>query len=417
MASLGEGPLAGVRILDVTRILSGPFGSQVLADLGADVVKVEDPVKGDETRGYPPFYPKGVSHYFAAINRNKQSVAVDLRRPEGQQVVRRLVGAADVLLENFRPGRMAAWGLGYDDVRAANPRIIYCSISGFGPDGPLSGRVAFDIVTQAMAGAMSINGQPDGDPLRLGLPIGDLIGGLNAALGILAALRERDATGRGQLVDVSLFDGVLGLLGYLAQRYFLTGASPPRTGSQHLSLAPYGVFRVQDGHVVIAILVDSFWPKLCQALGAPELIEDDRFATNADRVANRSVLTAILESHLTRHPQATWEARFEAAGIPYAPIQTVGEALEHPQADHRRMVERVDHPTEGPMRVLGRPIKLSQHRDPPPLLPPPLLGQQTRSVLREWGGYADGDVDELDRQGVLAAPPEPPAPRAGGGAS
>jgi crotonobetainyl-CoA:carnitine CoA-transferase CaiB-like acyl-CoA transferase len=400
MRQTGWGPLAGIRVLDVTRILSGPFGGMILADLGADVVHLEQPGVGDETRTYPPFYPAGESHYFVSVNRNKRSIAVDLRTAEGQDILRRLARAADVLLENFRPGTMARWGLDWPALSAENPRLVYCSVSGFGQTGPLRDKVSFDIVTQAMSGAMSVTGEP-GAPMRSGIPMGDLIGGLYGAIGILSALMERERTGRGQYIDLALHDGMLTLLGYLAGRYFLTGESPGAMGSHHLSLVPYGVYRCRDGHLVIAILVESFWPKLCAAMGVPELADDPRFRTNQDRLAHRAEVTEALEAVLMQRTVAEWTERFEAANIPFAPILSVGEALEHPQTVARGMVETVDHPTAGRMRTVGRALKFSAHEPAPPVAPAPLLGQHTAEVLAEWAGVPASAVEDWHRRGVV----------------
>lgn len=399
---LKAGPLANVRVLDCTRILSGPYGGMILADLGAEVIKIEEPIAGDETRSYPPHYPAGESHYFTQINRNKKSVTINLKTGEGQALFQQLALNADVILENFRPGTMAGWQLGYDHLKVLNPRLVYCSVSGFGQDGPLRDKVSFDIVTQAMSGAMSVTGEPGGVPLRMGIPVGDLIGGLYGAIGILAALHEREMTGQGQFIDLSLHDAMLSLLGYFAGRYFLTGQSPVAMGSAHLSLVPYGVYRCQNGHVVIAILVESFWPKLCQAIGHPKLADDPRFRTNADRLAHRDVLTKTLESILAERPMAEWEPRFQAENVPYAPILTVGEALEHPHTQARQMVETVEHPTIGPLRLVSRPIKFSAHGDQPPLAPPPVLGEHTAEVL---GSLKEMDADRLDdyeRRGIIS---------------
>jgi len=280
------GPLQGVRVIDLTRVLAGPFCTQSLGDLGAEVLKIEPPGGGDETRRFPPFVA-GESHYFLGINRNKKSLVIDLQQPAGADILRRLVTKADILVENYRPGVMKRLGLGYERLAEINPRLVYCAISGFGMTGPLSDKPSFDIVTQALTGALSINGERGHMPVKLGIPLGDMVGGVFGPMAILAALHERTQTGRGRLIDISLYDGLIGMLGYFAQLAFLTGEDPPPMGSSHPNIVPYGSFPASDGYIIIAVLSESFWGKLCEALDRPNLARDPRFASPTGRRDHR----------------------------------------------------------------------------------------------------------------------------------
>lgn len=393
------GPLAGLRVLDLTRVLAGPMASQILGDLGAEVIKVEPPGKGDETRGFAPF-AGGESHYFVGLNRGKRSLVLDLRQPEGSAILRRLAAASDVLIENFRPGVMNRLGLGPAALMEVNPRLIYCAISGFGQTGPLRDKPSFDIVTQALTGVLSVNGQEGAPPVRLGLPIGDMSGGLFGAIAILAALHERNATGRGRPIDVSLYDGTMSLLGYLAQLAFVTGRDPAPMGSRHPSVVPYDGFPAKDGTIIIACLADRFWPKLCAALGCPEMGADPRYATMALRQAHRAEIEPRIAAITATRTVAEWEERLAAHDVPHAPVLGVLAALSHPHAIARRMVEEVEHPTAGILRLLGRPVKFPG-AEQPPLRPPPLLGEHGDAVLREVLGLSEADVARLREAGVL----------------
>lgn len=393
------GPLEGVRVVDLTRVLAGPFATMILADLGAEVLKVEPPGTGDETRTYHPFV-SSESHYFLALNRNKKSLVIDLKHPEGLKILQDLVRASDILIHNFRPGVMERLGLGYESLAQLNPGLIYCSISGFGLSGPLRDKPSFDIVTQAMSGAMSVNGEPGGPPVKLGIPLGDMVGGIFGSISVLAALQERHRTGRGRHVDISLFDGMLGMLGYLAQLYFVTGQSPGRVGSGHHNLVPYGVFPASDGYIVIACLTQQFWLNLCRAIDRPDLADDPRYLTYQDRLRNRHELDAELSAITRTRTAAEWVERFDAYDVPNAPILSVGQALEHPHAAAREMVVRVSHPAVGSLRLVGRPIKYVGAPQAP-LKPPPLLGEHTREVLVDILGYTPEQVHRLEAQGVV----------------
>jgi len=393
------GPLRGVRVIDLTRVLAGPFATQNLGDFGAEVLKIEPPGGGDETRRFPPFVD-GESHYFLGINRNKKSLVVDLQKPAGAEILRRLVSTADILVENYRPGVMDRLGLGYEALSSLNPRLIYCAISGFGLSGPLRDKPSFDIVTQAMTGALSINGERGRMPVKLGIPLGDMVGGVFGPIAILAALHERHATGKGRLIDVSLHDGLIGMLGYFAQLAFITGEDPPPMGSSHPNIVPYGSFPASDGSIIIAVLSESFWGKLCDALDRPDLAAEPRFASPALRRQHRDeVDNAIAEVTRTR-TVAEWQARLAAADVPNAPVLGVTAALAHPHTLARDMVVETEHATIGPMRVIGRPVKFPGMKQRP-VTAPPTLGQHTASVLRDELGYSDAEIAILRADGVI----------------
>ena len=393
------GPLYGLRVLDLTRVLAGPFLTQMLGDLGAEILKVETPGKGDETRTFAPLRD-GESHYFVALNRNKKSLVIDLQRPAGADLLRRLAAQSDVLVENFRPGVMDRLGLGWEALSALNPRLVYCAVSGFGLSGPLRDKPSFDIVTQAMGGALSVNGEAGREPVKLGLPLGDMVGGVFGSVGVLAALHERHATGRGRLVDIGLHDGMLGMLGYLAQRYFFTGTDPRPVGTGHPSIVPYGSFPASDGSVIIACLTQSFWGRLCTAIGLPELAEDPRFVSNDARLQRRAEVDALIADATRRRTVADWVERLGAADVPHAPVLGVGAALDHPHSRARDMVVEAMHPRLGPIPLVGRPIKFPGSPQAP-LAPPPVLGEHTAQVLRERLGLDDATIDALRREGVI----------------
>ena len=406
------GPLDGVRVLDLSRVLTGPFCSMILADLGAEVWKIEELRHGDQTRSIPP-YVAGESHYYMAINRNKKSLAVDLKQPEGRDIALGLAAKADVVLENFRPGVMERLGLGYDRLRADNPGLIVCSITGFGQAGPMSDKPSFDLVTQALSGVMSINGEPDGPPTKLGIPLGDVGGGLWGAIAVLAALQHRNATGEGLHVDLSLLDGLIGLLGYLAEIYLVTGESPGQVGSSHHNIVPYGRYPVKDGHIVLALHVGGFWRNFCRAAGRPELIEDARFKTTADRHRNRSMLEPIVVEILGRKTMDEWHAIFDAGDVPHAPVNSVGQALTQPAVASRGLVKSTDHPRAGKVDVVGSPIQFLGDPFVMDWRAAPMLGAESATILQEVLGYAPDRVEALLRDGIIERPDEPPEPGQG----
>ena len=373
--------LEGVRVIDLTAYLSGPYCSMILADHGADVIKIERPKVGDEARRMPPFI-NGESAPFMLWNRNKRSVALDLKDGRDRALCLELVREADVFIENFKPGVADRLGLGYDALAALNPRLIYCSISGFGQTGPYRARGGFDLMVQAMSGIMSVNGPEDGPPHRVPMAIADIGAGMFAAIGILAALQARTRTGRGQQVDTALYDAALSFGLYEAAHFFATGENPPRLGQAHRASAPYQVFRTSDGWVTIGANTQALWAKFCEVIGKGELAGDTRFRDNAGRVANRPALAALVQDALAAGTTREWMARFEAAEIPAGPVQTYDQVFADPQVQARSMAAEIEHPSAGKTRTLGIPVKLS---DTPGALrrPAPKLGEHTEEVLSD----------------------------------
>ncbi|KHL01502.1 formyl-CoA transferase [Sinomonas humi] len=386
-------------VLDLSRILSGPFATMTLADLGADVIKIEQPGQGDDTRHWGPPFQGGQAAYFLSVNRNKRSLAVDLKSPEGLAAVRRLALKADVIVENFRPGTAERLGLGYEELSAANPGLVYASISGYGQTGPESGRAGYDAIAQARSGIMSVTGETDGAPVRVGVSSADLVAGTWAVIGILAALHEKTRTGQGQWVDISLLDGSVSWLTYVASGFFASGETPRRYGSAHPTIAPYQAFPTSDGFVMVAVGNDSLWRKFAAALGRPELADDDRFTTNPLRVAHRDELIPLLEQEFQGATTAEWVARLDAAGVPVGPIQTVDQALADPQVLARGMVAEVEHPEAGTLKVVNCPVRLT--RTPASVrMPPPLLGQHSDEILT-GAGLSATDIGRLHAQGAV----------------
>ncbi len=395
--------LAGVRVLDLSRMLAGPYGSLLLADLGAEVIKIEEPEGGDPMRAMgPPFLGDGgdESAYFLAINRNKQSVALDLERPEGREVFLDLCRVADVVWENFRPGVMARLGCDPRLLREVNPRLVVCSISAFGQSGPYRDWPAFDLALQAMGGAMSLTGEEGRPPARMGLPMGDLAGGMFGALAVAGALVQRARTGEGAVIDLSLLDCQLSLLTYVAQYYWADGRVPGRVGSGHLSVVPYQAFPTKDGDLVVAVFAEKFWAAFCRAVERPELAQDPRFASNVKRVEHKAELVPLLEALFPARPTAEWLARMQREGVPAAPINRVDQVLADPQVLLREMVVELDHPKLGTVKTLGTPIKPA---GAPPFrpAPPPALGEHTEPVLRGLLGYSAERLESLRARRVI----------------
>lgn len=393
-----RGALAGLRVIDLTRVLGGPYCTQWLADHGADVIKVEPP-QGDETRGWGPPFRGDAASYFIGVNRNKRALALDLAQPAGRAVLLRLLEGADVLVENFRPGTLEKWGLGYEEVLAPRfPRLVYCRVSGFGADGPLGGLPGYDAAIQACAGLMSVNGDPATGPLRIGIPIVDLGTGLAAAIGILLALYERERSGRGQFVDATLYDTAVALLHPQAANWFLSGEPPKLIGNAHPNIAPYDKFRTSTCEIFLAVGNDRQFARLCAVLGRPELARDPRFATNADRNRHRQELRAQLEELLAGYDGRALCDRLLREGIPAGPVLTVPEVLEHPHTRHRGMVAEL-----GDYRGTGIALKLS--RTPGAVRrPPPHFAQDSRQILRE-AGYSEQEIEMLVAEGVVPERP------------
>ena len=392
------GPLVGVRVLECAQIMAGPTCGALLADLGADVIKVEKIPGGDDARAYREPRIGGVSAPFLVMNRNKRGIALDFKRPEGREALLRLADSADVLVENYRPGTLDKLGLGWEVLHARRPALIYCSISGYGLTGPMGGGGGFDLVAQAFAGLMSITGEPGRPPAKVGSSVADLNAGLLAASGILAAYIHRLKTGEGQRVDTSLMEAALHQTGWHASVWFATGASPGPLGSGHVLTAPYQSFRTRDGWIVIGGANQANWARICDVLGHPGWKHDPRFADGSARMANLPALVEAMETALGARDSAHWLAAFESAGVPAGPVQSIGEALSHPQTLARGMVVDLEHPVAGPTRALGPPIKLSatpthvaRHA--------PSLGEHTREVLREHG-WADAEIDALLASGA-----------------
>jgi formyl-CoA transferase len=374
-------PLQGIRVLDLSRVLAGPYCTMVLGDLGADVIKVESP-EGDETRGWGPPFAEGESAYYLCVNRNKRSIVVDFKTEQGRSTLRQLIQKSDVLVENFRPGTLARFALDFESASTLNPFLIYCSISGFGQTGPLRDKPGYDFMIQAMGGLMSITGEPDGEPMKVGVAVADLFAGQNAVIAILAALQARTLTGRGQHLDISLFDSQLGMLANVASNYLISGSLPKRYGNAHANIVPYQSFQASDEWFTVAVGNDRQFERFCDVIGNPELAHDPRFVTNAGRVENRDALISILKPILLTRYANDWLSALEAAGIPCGPINTLDKVFAEPQAAERGMLIRMEHSSIGDLRLVGSPLKLSdtpvEYR-----FPPPGLGEHTEQILSE----------------------------------
>ena len=378
-------PLAGVRILDLTRVVSGPFCTMLLGDFGADVVKVEEPDRGDESRTYGPPFQGGESAYFLSVNRNKRGIALDLKSSEGRETALALAAQADVVVENFRPGALDRLGLGWEALRAANPSVVLCSISGFGGEGPDAGRPGYDLIVQGEAGVMGITGQPDGPPTKVGTSIADLVTGLYASQAVLAALRLRDTTGEGQRVEVAMLDALASLLTFNAGIYFATGRDPVRRGNAHATIVPYETFEAADGWVNIGVANDKFWSLFCEAAGCLEMRDDPRFAKATARVENRAALMELLVPIVRERRRDDWVASLSAVGVPCGALGSVDEACTAPKLVTRGMVLEAEHPTTGSTWSIASPARFGAMPPPTPR-PAPTLGQHQAEVLQDWLG-------------------------------
>ncbi len=393
------GPLTGLTIVDLTRVLSGPYCTMLLGDMGARVIKVEQPGRGDDTRAWGPPFVGAESAYFLSINRNKESLTLDFKSPEGRRLLEQLILKADVVVENFRPGAMARLGLDYAALAQQHPRLVFCSISGFGQDGPRRDQPGYDAVIQAEGGLMSVTGEPDGRAYRVGVAVTDMVAGLLAANGILLALFARERTGRGQHVDISMLDGVISLLSYHASIHLTTGKESGRVGNRHATIAPYDTFAASDGDLFLAVGNDHQFRRFCPVAGLDHLLADERFETNPRRVANEPALRELIAPVVRRRTRDEWIRELTAAGVPCGAVKTVPEALSDPQVSARRMIEAVEHAVLGSIKVLGTPIKRSDTRSHIRSAPP-VLGQHTDAVLGELGVSA-AEVAALRSRGVV----------------
>jgi formyl-CoA transferase len=392
-------PLSGVRVLDLTRVLAGPFCSMILADLGAEVIKIEEPGKGDDTRSWPPFI-QGEATYFMSVNRNKKSVTLNLKAPAARKIFTDLVKMSDVVLENFRPGTMEKLGLGYATLSKLNKKLVYCAVSGFGESGPEGGRAGYDLIVQAESGLMDITGFADGPPVKMGTSIADLVAGMSAAHGVTLALLARTKTKRGQKVEIGMLDAMAALLTYQAGIYWGTGQKPGRRGNAHPSIVPYEVFKAADAYLTLGVANNSLWDRCCTALGRPELTRDPRFSTEAARVENRATLVPLLNEILGERSADEWMKRLEAAGVPAGRIRTVPEVCESEHLKARGMIQTLQHPKAGRITVMGVPIKL--HATPGQVkTPPPTLGQHTDQVLKALLKMTPAQVAKLHAEGAV----------------
>jgi formyl-CoA transferase len=402
--------LSHLRVLDLTRVLAGPWCTQLLADLGADVIKVERPGSGDDTRGWGPPYLKDAAGndtseaaYYLAANRNKRSVTIDLASADGQALVRKLALQSDIVVENYKAGQLAKYGLDYASLAAADPRVVYCSITGFGVYGPHKDRAGYDFIIQAMAGFMSITGERDdagGGPQKAGVAISDLMTGMYATVAILAALAHREKSGVGQHIDMALFDTMLGMLANMNMNYLTSGVAPGRAGNAHPNIVPYQVFEAADGHIVIAVGNDAQFARFCQLGGRPELAQNARYTRNADRVRHRADLIAALEPMVRAHSKAFWVESLEAAGVPCGPINDLAQAFSDPQVAARDLRIELPHPLAGTLHMAANPIKMSAT---PPVYrrPPPTLGEHTDEVLSTLAGVGADELNRLRAQRVI----------------
>lgn len=388
-------PFEGIRVLDLTRALAGPYCTMMLGDLGADVIKVERPGRGDDSRSWGPPFVGGESAYFLCTNRNKRSVAMNLRSQAGKQALRRLAAVSDVVVENFKTGSLERLGLGYDTLAPLNPRLIWASITGYGPKGPDAGRPGYDFLVQAEAGLMSLNGPVDGEPARVGIPIIDINTGMFAAFAIAAAIRARDLTRQGQRIDLSLLETMLSVLTNVGSNTLIGNLAPQRLGNAHPNIAPYATYRARDRHFALGAANQAQWETLCETIGRKELVDDPRFATNVARMSNVSELESILNATFAERDAAEWIEMLRQAGLPSAPINTVPEAFNLPQAAAREMVLDVEHPSAGEIKLAGFPYKLL-HTPAAVKRPPPLLGEHTVEVLGDLLNYSAAEIAQVE---------------------
>ena len=396
------GPLTGLRVLDLTRVLAGPTCTQMLGDLGAEVIKIERPEAGDDTRGFaPPFVPNTKeSAYFVGVNRNKKSVTLDIAKPEGQAIIHKLLEHCDILVENFKVGALAKYGLGYEQLAKTHPRLIYCSITGFGQTGPYAPRPGYDALIQAMGGVMSLTGEPNGSPQKVGVPVADLFAGLYGCIGILAAVNHRNSTGQGQQIDIGMLDTHVAWLANQGMNYLATGENPPRLGNQHPNIAPYQEFPTKDGYIILAVGNDPTFERFCKAFGQEALLADPRFATNPIRVQNRQLVTDTLTPVMKSKTTAEWIDALEALKIGCGPINTLEQVFADPHVQAREMVVEMAHGSGETVKVIANPVKLSA-TPPSYRSAPPVLGEHTNAVLSDVLKMSAAEIAALKEKGIL----------------
>ena len=396
------GPLSGLRVLDLTRVLAGPTCTQMLGDLGAEVIKIERPEAGDDTRGFaPPFVPNTKeSAYFVGVNRNKKSVTLDIAKPEGQAIIHKLLEHCDILVENFKVGALAKYGLGYEQLAKTHPRLIYCSITGFGQTGPYAPRPGYDALIQAMGGVMSLTGEPNGSPQKVGVPVADLFAGLYGCIGILAAVNHRNNTGQGQQIDIGMLDTHVAWLANQGMNYLATGENPPRLGNQHPNIAPYQEFPTKDGYIILAVGNDPTFERFCKAFGQEALLADPRFATNPIRVQNRQLVTDTLTPVMKSKTTAEWIEALEALKIGCGPINTLEQVFADPHVQAREMVVEMAHGSGETVQVIANPVKLSA-TPPSYRSAPPVLGEHTQDVLTDVLKMSASDIAALKEKGIV----------------
>ena len=395
------GPLDGIRVVDLSRVVVGPYCTMVLGDMGADVIKIEIPGRGDETRMWGPPFVGGESAYYISLNKNKRSLTLDFKKEKGKEILRQLISVSDVLVENYRLGTLEKAGFGYEKMKESNPRIIYCSITGYGPTGPMAHELGVDVVVAAEAGLIGITGEQDRPPSKVGVAITDILTALFAQGAIANALYHREKTGKGQKLDLSLFESQVSTLFNLSQSYLVSGDIPQRWGLAHASIVPYQGFRTKDdAYIMVAVTSERMWEKFCQVMGIPELVRDSRFDENRKRVTNRDQLVPLLEQKIAAGDSDEWISKFRGVGIPCGRVNTMDRVFSHPQIQPRNMVVELDHPTAQKVKLVGVPVKYS--KTPGSVrLPPPLLGQHTDEILSELLGYSQGEIDALRQEEIV----------------
>jgi crotonobetainyl-CoA:carnitine CoA-transferase CaiB-like acyl-CoA transferase len=398
--SQGQPPLQGIRVLDLTRIIAGPYCAMVLGDLGAEIIKIEQPKIGDESRAWGPPWLKEMSAYFVSINRNKKSLTLNLKHPRGIEIFKILVKTADVVLENFRPGTMNEMGLGYETLQKLNPRLVYCDMTGYGTDGPYVDKPGVDVIVSAIGGLMSITGQPEGEPVKVGVPLTDVLTGLYSFGAVASALFLREQTGRGQRISINLLSMQLATLINIGSNYLLGGMVPRRWGSAHPNIVPYEAHRAKDDYLIFGVVNERMWKSFCRLLGMEELQDDPRFSDNSRRIKNREALNEIIDRKMAEKTVEEWIPLFDQAGIPSGPINTFDRVFSDPQVSHLGLVEEVEHPHYGKVKMVGPPATFSESAVVIQS-PPPMLGEHNREILTSLLGYSDQKVEDLRNQGVI----------------